>query len=87
MLERASEVGLIVEVSDESQFFEKRDIQSLVETVGQWNQQIAAFVGAMTDVTGRSIEAPIRNYPNFEHLEAKGQNQIEAFLRMLKNEK
>lgn len=84
MLEHATDIGLIVEVSDESQFYEKRDIQSLVETVGQWNQQIAAFVGVMMDISGRSVEGPIRSYPNFEHLEAKGQNQVEALLRMLK---
>ena len=41
----------------------------------------------MTDAVGKNVEAPIRNFSNFEHLEAKGQNQIDAFLRMLKDDK
>jgi hypothetical protein len=87
MLEHAKEVGLHVEVSDEGGFFEKRNIPELVEAIGEWNQLIAGFVGAMTDKVGKNVEAPIRNFPNFEHLEAKGQNQIDAFLRMLDDEK
>jgi hypothetical protein len=35
---------------------------------------------------GKNVVAPILNIPNFEHLEAKGQNQIDAFLRMLKDD-
>lgn len=87
MLEHAKDVGLIVEVSDEGGFFENRDIPALVKTIGEWNQLIAGFVGALTDAVGQSVEAPIRSFPNFEHLEAKGQNQIDAFLRMLKEAK
>jgi hypothetical protein len=85
MIEHAKDVGLIVEVSDEGGFFESRDIPALVKTIGEWNQLIAGFVGALTDAVGNSVEAPIRNFSNFEHLEAKGQNQIEHFLRMLKD--
>ena len=87
MLDHAKDVGLVVEVSDEGEFFEKRDIPALVKTVAQWNQQIAAFVGALTDAVGTTLEAPIRSFPDFEHLEAKGQNQIDAFLRLLEDEK
>ena len=87
MLDHAKELGLVVEVSDEGGFFEKRNIPELVEAIGEWNQLIAGFVGAMTDAVGKNVEAPIRNFSNFEHLEAKGQNQIDAFLRMLKDEK
>ena len=36
---------------------------------------------------GKPLVAPIQNFPDFEHLEAKGQNQIDAFLRELKDEK
>jgi hypothetical protein len=87
MLDHAKELGLIVEVSDEGEFFEKRDVPALVKTVGLWNEQIAAFVGALTDAVGTTLEAPIRSFPDFEHLEAKGQNQIDAFLRLLEDEK
>ena len=81
MLDYAKEFGLVVEVSDEGGFFEKRDISALAKTVGSWNEEIAAFVGAMTDKVGKPLVAPIQGFPDFEHLEAKGQNQIDAFLR------
>jgi hypothetical protein len=87
MLDHAKEFGMAVEVSDEGEFFDKRDVPALVKSIGEWNQLIAGFVGALTDAVGRNVEAPIRSFPNFEHLEAKGQNQIDAFLRILKDEK
>lgn len=86
MLDHAKELGLVIEVSDEGDFFEKRDVADLAKTVGIWNEQIAAFVGAMTDKLGKPLSAPIRGFPNFEHLEAKGQDQIDVFLKMLKDD-
>jgi hypothetical protein len=87
MLDHAKELGLVVEVSDEGEFFEKRDVQVLVKEVGQWNAQIAAFVGAIGDLGVKNLNAPIRSFPNYEHLEAKGQNKIDALLRALKEPK
>jgi hypothetical protein len=57
-----------------------------VKTIGEWNEQLAAFVGAITDKMGKNVVAPILGFPNFEHLEAKGQNQLDAFLQMLKDD-
>ena len=56
------------------------DVKALVEEVGSWNEMIAASFGALNDmmkVTHPNIvgESPIMAYPNFEHLEFKGQNQ------------
>ena len=84
MLDYAKELGLLADVSDEGQFFEKRDIPALVKEIGEWNDFIAAFVGAIDDEVGQRAVAPIKEFANFEHLEAKGQNQIDAFLQMLK---
>ena len=44
---------------------------------------ISAFVGALDDATGEKAQASIKSFPDFEHLEAKGQNQIDEFLRLL----
>ena len=35
---------------------------------------IAAFAGQMKDVLGDELEAPITDYSDFEHLEARGQD-------------
>ena len=54
----------------------KYDVKALVEEVGDWNEMIAATFGALSDVVGGSplgMESPISAFPDFEHLEFKGQ--------------
>ena len=60
---------------------EKRDIEALAKEVGQWNEMLAAFAGQLQDALektgqpeGLSLEAPILEFPDFEHLEAEGRN-------------
>jgi hypothetical protein len=68
-----------VEVSDESDYWQHRDPQELAQTVGEWNEMIAAVVGQVKDAgqgAGMALEAPITGFPNFEHLEARGQDRI-----------
>ena len=65
-------MGILVPKADEGHFWEDRDIQALVETVGRWNREIAALVGQWKDQIGGDFAAPIAEYPNFEHLEADG---------------
>lgn len=75
LLDRAKELNMLSEVNDESGFWEHRDIPKLVETIGQWNRQIAGFVGRFKDQFGGDFVAPITDYPNFEHLEADDQRE------------
>jgi len=84
MLDYAKELGILASVSDEGEFFDNRDVPALVNTVGDWNAFIAASVGAFGDLFGGKAAAPIKSFPDFEHLEAKGQDQIDALLRFLK---
>ena len=84
LLDHAKELGILKEVSDEGDFFEKRDIPALVNTIADWNAFIAAGVGAIDELVGDKAAAPIKDFPNFEHLEAKGQDQIDGFLRSIK---
>jgi hypothetical protein len=74
LLDHAANLGVLDEVSDEGDFWEKRDAEALVKEVGQWNQQLAGFVGKLKDQLGCDFVAPITEYPNFEHLEAKGRD-------------
>ena len=67
-------------------------ITALAEEVGEWNEMIAATFGAISDVlkaSGSSAElvSPITAYPDFEHLEFKGQQNHEylgPFLQAMK---
>jgi len=68
------------------------DVKALVEEVGEWNTMVAATFGAMNDVlkasgSGLTLESPISAYPDFEHLEFKGQQNHEylaPFLQAMK---
>jgi len=78
MLDHAKQLGILASVNDEGGFWEKRDIKTLVQEVGAWNESLAAFVGQLKDMFGGDFEAPITKYPDFEHLEAKGRKHGEA---------
>jgi hypothetical protein len=73
MLDIAKELGILASVRDEGGFWEKRDVEALAREVGEWNEGMAAIVGQLKDLFGGNIEAPIAKFPDFEHLEAKGQ--------------
>ena len=66
------------------------DVKALVEEVGEWNEMIAAMAGAFKDAAqaeGLSVESPISAFPDFEHLEFRGQQNQEhlgPFLQAMK---
>ena len=72
MLDHAKALGILEEVKDEGSYWEKRDVRSLAEEVGRWNEHIAGIVGQLKDRLGGDIEAAIMKFQNFEHLEARG---------------
>jgi hypothetical protein len=75
MLDHAKQLGILASVSDEGEFWEKRDMKALAREVGEWNEHIAGLAGKLKDMFGGNIEAPITRFPDFEHLEAKGQQR------------
>jgi hypothetical protein len=72
MLDRARELGILGDVSDEGDYWQKRDSGALARQVGEWNQMIAAQVGQIKDLLGSGIKAEILKFSDFEHLEAAG---------------
>jgi len=70
----------------------KYDVKALVEEVGSWNEMIATTFGAMNDLlkangSSLALEAPISSFPNFEHLEFRGQQNhqyLAPFLQAMK---
>jgi hypothetical protein len=85
MLDFIKQTGLIeVEVSDESDYWQNRDVKKLVEEVGEWNEFVAGLASELRSTAeGKSIVAPITGFPNFEHLEAKGLERIAELRRKL----
>lgn len=65
-----------IEVSDESDYWDHRDVRKLAATVGEWNEMVAAVAGQIKDAAqGLQIVAPILKHPQFEHLEARGRDK------------
>jgi len=62
----------------------------LAQEVGDWNTMIAGFAGALDEALaggGITLEAPIKDFPDFEQLEFKGHKQkyLTPFLQAMKN--
>jgi hypothetical protein len=72
MLDQARDLGLLECVSDEGNYWERREVQALAREVGDWNTLFAGWAGRLKDVLGDEVQSSITSFPNFEHLEAKG---------------
>ncbi len=75
LLDHARSLGILEDVSDEGGFWEARDVKVLAQEVGNWNNMIAGFAGQMKDWFGDQFVAAITDFPDFEHLEAKGRTE------------
>lgn len=78
MLEAAKQLGILGNVSDPSGYWEERNLEALVETITKETVMMAAIMGNLKDAfeqQGYKAIAPILDYPNFEYLEAEGNNK------------
>jgi len=73
MLDHAAQLGVLKSVTDEGEYWQKRDLKALAGEVGQWNNMIAGWAGRLKDAFGDAVVSEITKFPDFEHLEAKGQ--------------
>ena len=71
-LDAAKAAGLLKSVLDAGGYWDDRDAEKLLTTVGRWNEMMAGFVGALELATGESLPAPIKDHPQFERLEHFG---------------
>jgi hypothetical protein len=64
-----------VRIRDDSRYARHRDVNRLLGSLRRWDAIVAGFVGNLGDALGGesgSLVAPIKQRPDFEHLEAKG---------------
>ena len=76
ILHAGADAGIHMDVHDESGYYDARDEAELRATVQSWNRMTAAVVGHMKDRSGH-VESPILGHPDFEHLEAAGERELE----------
>ena len=63
-----------MEVSDEGDFWESRDLAVLARHIGEYDALVAGMAGIFKDAaeaTGLGFESPMLGRADFEHLEAQ----------------
>jgi hypothetical protein len=93
LLDQAQSLGVLRKVSDEGELWETRSLERLTKEIDEQSAMLAGLLGGLKDAMGHApggaggVEAPIAEYPNFEHLEAEGQRlmpeQLKTMLKAL----
>ena len=73
LLDEARSLGFDVDVTDEGEYWETRDLDRLGANLRRINHVMAEFSGALHDAIGgeHRVEAEIFRHPNFERLEMR----------------
>src|SRR6185436_13588842 len=75
LLDQIEATGPRVRVRDDSKYARHRNVDRLLGSLRDWDALVANFAGKLGDALGGeagSLVAPIKERPDFEHLEAKG---------------
>ena len=75
LLDQIQAAGVNVRIRDDSRYAKHRDVNRLLRCLRKWDAIVANIVGNLDDALGDksgSLIAPIKERPDFEHLEAKG---------------
>lgn len=75
LLDQIGTAGVKVRVRDDTRYAKHRNVNRLLRSLRDWDAIIANFVGRFSDAMGKDVGmlvAPIRERPDFEHLEARG---------------
>jgi hypothetical protein len=79
LLDQIHASGVKVRIGDDSKYARHRDVDRLLGTLRKWDAIIARVAGSLGDALGNEpgmLIAPIKDRPDFEHLEAKGMDVL-----------
>src|SRR6266446_4891615 len=79
LLDQIRVAGVNVRIRDDSRYAKHRDVDRLLRSLRNWNAIVANIVGNVGDALGDEsgeLVAPIKQRPDFEHLEAKGMSVL-----------
>ena len=89
LLDFCRKAGLDVTVNDEAGYWLKRDEAELLQVLRRNEALLAAFGGLLKDIAAsqpdRTIQSPIFDYANFEHLEHEGWERFGKYFAPLQN--
>ena len=75
LLDQIQTAGGKVRIRDDSRYAKHRDVDRLLRSLRNWDAIIARIAGNLGDAVGDqsgSLIAPIKERPDFEHIEARG---------------
>jgi hypothetical protein len=75
LLDQIQACGVHVRIRDDSRYARHRDANRLLRCLRDWDALIARFAGTLQDALGDKagvLISPIKDRPDFEHLEARG---------------
>jgi hypothetical protein len=90
LLDQLQAGGWGVQIGDDSGYAKHRDADQLLESLRQWNAIVATVAGRLSDALGDDageLIAPIKDRPDFEHLEAKGIDVLREMARQQRERK
>jgi hypothetical protein len=79
LFDQIQAAGVKVRIRDDSRYAKHRDVDRLLRSLRSWDAIVANIVGSFGDALGDksgTLVAPIKERPDFEHLEAKGINVL-----------
>ena len=75
LLDQIHAAGVNVRVRDDTGYAKHRDVDRLLRSLRKWDAIVASIAGSFGDALGDEsglLIAPIKERPDFEHLEANG---------------
>jgi hypothetical protein len=79
MIGEAKRLGLKTRIRDDAKYWRHRNEVKLLAELAKWDRLIAGFTGRLSDKLGNApgiIDAPIKDRPDFEHLEAESADEF-----------
>ncbi len=84
MLDEIQKLGISCKVDDEGEYWSGRNLDNLMSNLRQYNFFVAALAGTFKNQSNEQVnivQAPVLDYPNFEYLEAEGQELLKEKLQ------
>jgi hypothetical protein len=79
-VDECERLGMKVHIRDDANYWRHRDDAKLLAELKRWDALIAGVAGKLTDALGNqpgAVVGPIKDRPDFEHLEARGAEQLD----------
>lgn len=90
LLDQIRAEGVNVRIRDDSRYARHRDVDRLLNSLRDWDAIVARVAGGLGDALGDAagtLIAPIKDRPDFEHLEAKGVDVLKRMAALQRKRK